>query len=578
MSNHRKRLGEILISLKLINQTQLIHALEVQKAHPESLGKILVRQGVLSESMLLNALAAQYGVWPWRLEETAPDPAVTQKLPFSVCKEHGVLPLGIRGDLLLLGMSDPHQIDSIDLARNYTGMRIEPVICDPDRLAQAIEDSQALPKETRQVEKLVDEALRDVHVDFVQREVNAITEVDTRPVVGIVNQMLTDAIRQGASDIHVEPRHDRVEIRFRIDGELRKVRDFPSRLLPMFVTRLKIMAEIDIVEFRVPQDGRVSVKIDGRSVDLRMSVLPNYHGQRIVLRILDKSVSLKSLDEIGFTPSNLNTFRSLVRKPYGMFLVTGPTGSGKTTTLYAALAELRNETNNVMTCEDPVEYEVDGVNQSQVNDKVGLTFARQLRAILRQDPDVVLVGEIRDAETAETAVRAALTGHMVMSTLHCNDAPNAIPRLLDMDIDPFLLSSSLIGVMSQRLLKSLCPSCRVQRMATSDERKLLEAYGVNCQKLWSPVGCDECGHTGYKGRAAIHEILSVTPPVAKLIAARCPIEEVRAEAVKFGYVPMQHRALELVVSGETSLEEAQRVVFLDASHVRENEESFLRAA
>lgn len=580
MSNHRKRLGEVLVSLKLITPFQLAEAVEAQKERAEPLGKVLVQLGYLTEDLLLNALAAQYGVWPWRLDEMPPDPTVARKLPKQACIQHQVLPVAIRGDLLLLGMVDPHNLDAIDLARNVTGMRIEAVLCDSDRLFRNIDMVFSATKSEKQTEDLVDQALKDFRVDAKSANKAAeISEVDTRPVVGLVNQMLTDAIREGASDVHVEPRADRVDVRFRIDGELRKMREFPSSLLPMFVTRLKIMAELDIVEFRVPQDGRVAVVVDGRNVDLRVSVLPNHHGQRVVLRILDKSHGLKSLDEIGFTGPNLEIFRNLVSKPYGMFLVTGPTGSGKTTTLYAALAELRRSTNNVMTCEDPIEYEVDGVNQSQVFEKVGLTFARQLRAILRQDPDIVLVGEIRDSETAETAVRAALTGHMVLSTLHCNDAPSAIPRLLDMHIDPYLLSTSLIGVMAQRLLRKVCPHCSVSRDATNEERSLMEAYGTSLTKVKKPVGCQKCANTGFRGRTAIHEILSIPPPVAKVVAARASIEEVRTEALRYGYTPMQHAALDLVAKGITSLEEARRIVFLDANYAREtNEQVFLKAA
>jgi len=274
----------------------------------------------------------------------------------------------------------------------------------------------------------------------------------------------------------------------------------------------------------------------------------------------------------------LDVVREMIAQPYGIIYVTGPTGSGKTTSLYSALAELNDPNVDISTAEDPIEYEVDGVNQSQVSEKVGLTFARQLRAILRQDPDIVLVGEIRDAETAETAVRAALTGHMVLSTLHCNDAPSAIPRLLDMNIDPFLLSTSLIGVMAQRLLRRICPHCKVEQDATHEERALLEAYGVSLSRVSRSTGCPSCSMTGFKGRTAIHEILSVPPPVAKLLAARGSIEEVRAESMRYGYVPMQHAALEMVAKGTTSLAEARRVVFLDVTHARERKEVFLHAA
>jgi type IV pilus assembly protein PilB len=291
-----------------------------------------------------------------------------------------------------------------------------------------------------------------------------------------------------------------------------------------------------------------------------------------VLRILDQSKSLKSLNEVGFRDRDLQVFRSLVRKPYGMFLVTGPTGSGKTTTLYAALAELRQVTNNIMTCEDPIEYDIDGVNQSQVNEKVGLTFAAQLRATLRQDPDIILVGEIRDGETAQTAMRAAMTGHLVLSTLHCNDAPSAIPRLLDMGIDPFLLSTSLIGVMSQRLLRVLCPHCKEQKLAGHDELELLETYGVATRTLWMPRGCAMCAGSGYKGRSPVHEIMPVTPAMAGMIAERATLDSLREAA---GFVSMQSEALEMVLDGRTSLDEAQRMVFFE---IGASEKAVARAA
>jgi type IV pilus assembly protein PilB len=379
-----------------------------------------------------------------------------------------------------------------------------------------------------------------------------------------VNQILIDAIRMGSSDIHLEPRENRVDVRYRLDGELQRVKELPPDIMPMLATRLKIMAELDIVENRLPQDGHMGVVLDGREVDVRISVLPSAHGQRFVLRILDKCFSLKALPELGMNEHNLSMFRSLITKPYGMILVTGPTGSGKTTTLYAALREIMRSTNNIMTCEDPIEYEIDGINQSQVNEKVGLTFAAQLRAILRQDPDVILVGEIRDRETADTAIRAALTGHLVLSTLHCNDSPSAVPRLLDMAIDPFLLSTCLIGVTSQRLVRTLCPHCR-QPDDNPEEEVLLQSIFGDAKRppIFKPKGCPICFQTGYRGRTGVHELLPVAPEVASAIASRMPMPYVRQVAAAHGYEPLQVDAMRRVLQGKTSIAEAKRQVFFE---------------
>lgn len=559
------RIGELLLRRRLITEEQLNEALQAQRMTPLPLGTILIRLGMITEDVLLGALAAHSNVRPWNLELNPPDPIAIGKLPPPICRSAQILPVAIEGDRLILAMADPEDIETIDLVKYTSRMRVEPVMATKERLIKAIDVVHGGGGPA--VEDLVDQALKDFSFEPKEHTERAqISEADARPVVGLVNQILADAIRMSASDIHIEPRADRIDIRYRIDGQLRKVREIPPDLMPMFTTRLKIMAEIDIVEFRVPQDGRVSVKIDNRDVDLRISVLPNHHGQRIVLRVLDKALSLKRLEDLGFTSQNLTLFRGLVNKPYGLFLVTGPTGSGKTTTLYAALNEIRDETNNVMTCEDPVEYELDGVNQSQVNERVGLTFARQLRAILRQDPDVILVGEIRDAETAETAVRASITGHMVLSTLHCNDAPSAVPRLLDMGIDPFMLSTSLVGAMSQRLIRLLCKTCRVPKAPNQMEREILDAFGYySTTTVYQPAGCNNCNN-GFKGRMAVHEIMPVPPEVARLIGNQEPMAAVIQAAGPHGYHPMQFRALDCVVSGITSMEEAKRVVFLDPAY------------
>ncbi len=573
MASHRMRLGELLLSLRLVNKKQLEQGLEVQKSNPAPLGSILVGLGFITEDQLLNALAAQMGVSPWRLDEQPPKLSAIARVSYSVARTYQVLPVEIRGDLLILAMRNPLDVDAIDLVHNMTGMRIEPVLVDSDRLVRCIEENYASARiESTNVDKLVMEAINDFTPEAMADKGSDLDAKDpnSKPVVTLVNQIIGDAIRLGASDIHVEPRGKKVDVRFRVDGDLRKVREIPIAILPMLTTRLKIMAELDIVEFRLPQDGRFGVQIEGREVDLRVSVLPNHHGQRIVLRVLDKSNSLKKLPELGFSEDNLAVFRNLIQKPYGLLLVTGPTGSGKTTTLYSALGELRTERSNIMTCEDPIEYEIEGVNQSQVFEKVGLTFSTQLRAILRQDPDVILVGEIRDGETAQTAIRASMTGHMVLSTLHCNDAPSAVPRLLDMGTDPFLLSTSVIGVMSQRLIKKLCPHCKEMREAADFEMEALYTYLPELRialpgkiELAQSIGCPKCDQSGYRGRTAVHEIMPITADVAKAISNRESLDVIKETAIAGGYRTMQHAAMRMVLNGETTVEEARRQVFLE---------------
>ncbi|MHB8636790.1 MAG: GspE/PulE family protein [Fimbriimonadaceae bacterium] len=541
-SNNRTRLGELLLSLKLLKREELDQGLSMQRETAAPLGSILVSLGYIREEQLLNALAAQDGVSPWRIDERPPTQAALIKVPPHVCRALQVIPVRVQGDLLVLAMRNPLDLDAIDMVRNLTGQRIEPVLAEEGRLGRAIDRFCHDGASTGAVDGFVNEALVQFNASAVaESQESLITEKDTRPVVGLVNQVLSDAIRMGASDVHIEPRADRVDIRYRVDGELLKVRDIPLSLHPMFVARLKIMADMDIVEFRLPLDGRVTAQIDGRSVDIRVSTLPNQHGQRVVLRILDKSRSLKKLSELGINAECLATFRSLLHRPYGIMLVTGPTGCGKTTTLYAAMEEIRRVSRNIMTCEDPIEYEIDGISQSQVNEKVGLSFVSQLRATLRQDPDIILVGEIRDAETAETAIRAALTGHLVLSTLHCNDAPSAVPRLLDMGVDPFLLSSSLIGVMSQRLVRTTCNDCK----------------GAATPK--NP--CRSCGEAGFRGRVAVAEIMRVNSAVAAAIGNRSSMDDVLRAAVAAGYRPMSVAAEALAASGRTTIAEAQRHVF-----------------
>lgn len=564
----RQRLGELLVTHRLLTAEQLATALELQRQRPQPLGQILIQQGYLTEERLLQACAVQKGVSAWHLQHDPPAPDAVALVPGHICRAHSLLPVRVRTDRLFLAMRDPSDIDAIDMVRNITKMRVEPVLPTEERLLKVIEEihgASAGVEDSNVTARLVSEAMSEIQGDADTGE-GGVTEAEMRPVVGLVNELLAEAVRMKASDIHIEPRKDRIEIRYRLDGQLQRVHEIPAKLRAPLTARLKIMANLDIVEYRVPQDGRMAFSSDGRTVDLRVSVLPAYHGQRVVLRVLDKSATLRSMSDLGFNDHNRALFDEMIHKPYGLVLVTGPTGSGKTTSLYAAINQLKEASNNIMTCEDPVEYDIDGINQSNVNEKIGLTFSAQLRAILRQDPDIVLVGEIRDQETAETAVRAALTGHLVLSTLHCNDAPSAIPRLTDMRVEPFLLSTALIGVTGQRLVRRLCAHCKEQYVPSAEERAQIgSGFGADIPMLWRAVGCPLCAGTGYAGRMAVHEIFPVAPDVQRAIAACEPMDSLRRTASHYGYQTMQEDAVERVLAGQTSLSEARRLVFFDTS-------------
>jgi type IV pilus assembly protein PilB len=559
--NKRRKIGEVLTSVGLITETQLAQALEAQRTIPMPLGALLVHLGFVSEDIMLGVLAQEYGVEPWPLDQWPPSPEALPKVSAEICRTHLVLPVAVHGEVLSLAMANPNDVEAIEVVRYATRMQVEPFLATRFRLQQAIERLHGTGRIAQTVDQLVESAVKEVDVRVNDSAV--IAEAESAPVINLVNQLFEEAIRAQASDIHIEPRKDRLEIRMRVDGQLHALRDLPITIQPMVVARIKIMADMDVSEFRLPQDGRMNQFVDGREIDLRVSVVPCRHGQRVVLRILDRFIGLRRLDEVGFTEHNLELFKELIHLPHGVLLVTGPTGSGKTTTLYGVLSELRDTSTNVMTCEDPIEYEVDGVNQTQINSKIGLTFARQLRALLRQDPDVMLVGEIRDQETAETAVRAALTGHLVLSTLHSNDALSTIPRLLDMGIEPFLLGTCLTGVVSQRLVRKLCPNCRETRMPTDWEQSLWHQEGREAPLLIpKAVGCPQCFNAGYRGRTAVHEILPVFGHVGELIANRATAEAIREEGVKWGYRPIQSHALDLIDEGLTTVEEARRVIHL----------------
>ena len=561
----RKTLGDILVDRGFATPQQISAGLAYQTAAGKPLGEIMVQLGFLNERQLIDALAEQQHVDTWDLRAYPPDPEAVAKLTAQCCVDNLLIPVKISDDTLIVAMRNPGDLGAIDRVCSITRMRISPVQASDTALASILNRLFGSDPSLREsIDSFVTRALADLGNSKDEGTTAQISEAETKPVIGIVDQMVSDAIAMRASDIHLEPRAGHAELRYRIDGQLMRIRNIPGSLVRMVVARIKIMADLDITNRRHPQDGRIEFRRDGLSTDLRVSILPTQFGSRVVMRVLDRSVALKTLDELGFSDRNAKIFRRLIRKPYGIILVTGPTGSGKTTTLYASVNEIKSEHSNFMTCEDPIEYTLDGVNQSQVDERSGVTFAAQLRAILRQHPDAILVGEIRDSETAETAMRAAMTGHLVLSTLHCNDAPGAFPRLSNMGIDPFLVSTSVMGVLAQRLLRCLCPACKTKREPDEDELATLQSFGVpKLDYIWQAVGCEECQRTGYRGRFGVHELLPVTEHVASLIAREASIEEIREAARPFGYRPMSADAAWRVARGETTLAEARRLVAID---------------
>ncbi|MBS1707594.1 MAG: Flp pilus assembly complex ATPase component TadA [Armatimonadetes bacterium] len=556
----RVRIGDLLVENGLVTPDDVTRALEVQKETREPLGAIFLRLGLVSETDLLEALSELLQIPVWDLQGCPPTAEALECVPQNVCQQFKAVPVHCLGDDLYVAMANVDDVAASDAMAQIAKKRIKPVLVRKSQLDTYL--GTVAPEALGQVDDLVSRALEIAADHSVEDDDESILTIEgTAPVISLVNQIIAQAIVLKASDIHIEPRRDRVDVRYRIDGLMHEAQNFPPKLHPMVVARIKIMGELDIVENRLPQDGHLTAKLENRSVDIRVSLLPNRHGSRVVMRIMDSSAMSLSLEDLGFSDVNLNTWRGLIDNPYGLLLVTGPTGSGKTTTLYSAMKTIAGPTRNIMTCEDPIECDLDGVNQSQVNERIGLTFARQLRAILRQDPDVVLVGEIRDAETLQTAIRASMTGHLVLSTLHCNDAIGALPRIFDMGAEPYLLSTSLLGVVAQRLVRKLCPNCREEAPVSAEDAALIQHYlGQSPSHLWSAKGCQACAGIGFKGRTGVHEIFRITQGVASHIARRATIEEITAQARRDGMVTIQEDALNKVLSGVTSIAEARRLV------------------
>jgi len=559
----RQLIGEILLRRGLINEEQLQQALSEQERTGERLGQILIRMGYIDSNELAEALGEQLGMEPVKLSQMDIPPYVITLVPPSFARQNRVVPIGEQNGRVQVAMEDPLDLLVIDNLRATLGREVEPV------LASAEELSLALEKYYGAEEKTIDSMLQEISeqdISFVgmgeETEVGVEEGLDEdAPVVKLVSSIIEEAFHRRASDIHFEPLENRFRVRYRIDGVLHVVQELPKRLQGAVISRVKIMARMDIAERRLPQDGRIQMTVDGKQIDLRVSTLPGMYGESTVLRILEKGDVMRGLEDLGFVGEDLARFEHLIKTSTGILLVTGPTGSGKSTTLYAALSRLNKPDVKIITVEDPVEYQINGINQVHVRDDIGFTFARALRAILRQAPNIIMVGEIRDTETAEIAIQAALTGHLVFSTLHTNDAPGAVTRLIDMGIPPYKVASAIRAVMAQRLVRRICPKCKEPYEASPIEKAEIErALGIRLEKpLYKGRGCQYCNYTGYYDRIGIFELMEMTDEIRELVMQRSSSGVIRQVARRQGMKTLREDGMMKVVEGITTLSEVARV-------------------
>lgn len=556
------RLGQLLLKAQIINEDQLKTALGEQKLKGVSLSSTLIELGFLTEDDLLSFLHKRYGLPSINLAEVELDPKLVGLIGSDFMHKNQVVPVRRSGSTLYLAMVDPFNVSVIDDVKFRTGYHIESLVASETEIRKAIDrfldPASSITGVLSNFEDADMEVVRhDESFDISELEKTA----EEAPVVKLVNLLLADAIGKGASDIHVEPYEKFMRVRYRIDGILYEVMKPPLVMKSAIISRLKIMSQLDIAERRLPQGGRFLIRMQNREMDFRVSVIPTLFGEKVVMRLLDKAKLQLDMTKLGFETEALEIFRQVIHKPYGMILVTGPTGSGKTTTLYSVLSELNKVSDNICTAEDPIEFNLPGVNQVQMHDAIGLNFAASLREFLRQDPDIILVGEIRDLETAEIGVKAALTGHLVLSTLHTNDAPSTISRLLDMGVEPFLISSSLIIVAAQRLIRVICPDCK--EPIDVPPKALLdlgipeeEIYDFTCYR---GRGCSKCNNIGYRGRLALYEVMPMTEEIKELTLRRAPANEIKKEAVKEGMKTLRESGIIKINKGETTIEEVLRV-------------------
>lgn len=555
MQETNLKLGELLLYSGKITQEQLTQALKEQEGTNLRLGEIIANNNWLTSDEIFEALEFQLGFPRVDLTKYEINPNVATLIPESIVKKYKLIAIDKKENTLIVAMVDPLNFFAIDDIKLFTKFDVEPVIANRTDIYRVIEKFYS----GESTKKVLEEFTENYQpIDNDESDEVELAEVTTAPIVRLLNSIIEQAVRIRASDIHIEPYKEEIRIRFRIDGDLNEIMHLPKNNHSAIVTRVKIIGRMDIAEKRIPQDGRVEMVVNEKEIDMRISTLPTVHGEKVVMRLLDKSTFNFTKDGLGLNKKNLDLFNNILSQPYGMILVTGPTGSGKTTTLYTVLRELNTVEKNIITVEDPVEYKLDGINQVQVNTKSGLTFASGLRSILRQDPDIVMVGEIRDGETAEIAVRAAITGHLVLSTLHTNDSPSTVARLVDMGIEPYLVSSAVVGVVSQRLIKVLCEKCKEPYIVSNSDKKLLGIPEDEDLPFYKSVGCNACNN-GYKGRSAVYEIMPVNEKIRKLIDSDANIDKIREQALEDGMSTLFQSSLDLALKGLTTFEEVMRV-------------------
>jgi len=568
------KLGELLLKAGVINQAQLDKALEEQRSRGGRLGEILQRMGYVSEEDIIECLSHQYGVPSINLRQFPVDPQVAKVVTEELARKHNVLPILKTGQTLTVAMADPTNIFAIDEITFSTGFKVDPVVASEEAISEAIDKIFGTIREVELKELMdnlaqVQEEALEVLEEEEELDIAELAKESTEaPVVRLVNIILTDAIKRGASDIHIEPYEKTFRVRYRIDGVLQEVMTPPLKLKDAITSRIKILAKLDIAEKRLPQDGRIKLKakVEGRTreLDYRVSTVPTLFGEKVVLRLLDKENLRLDMTKLGFEKSSLKKFEDAILKPYGMVLVTGPTGSGKTNTLYSAISRINTPEVNIMTAEDPVEFQLPGVNQVQMKESIGLNFAAALRAFLRQDPNIILVGEIRDFETAEIAIKAALTGHLVLSTLHTNDAPSTISRLMNMGIEPFLVATSVNVIAAQRLVRRICANCKEEvevpiQALLSVGFSEAEAHSL---KIYRGKGCDKCGGTGYKGRVGLFEVMEISEDIRELILSGATVVELRRKAIEEGMITLRQSGLHKIREGITTIDEVVRETVL----------------